>query len=187
MFQDTIIFIGIFIAITILLLLTFLARWLKKPQSGQAFVRTGAGGIKVSFTPIVVVPVLHQLDIIDITLKNLVAEQSGKEALLSQDGLKLDVKAQFSILVNPTDVKQVAHTFGAEKTFDQKFLEETFLPKFNQGLRMIAKQMPSSQIQDDTEDYLHKVVEWIERAEALHGYSLESMTILYVREQESNS
>ena len=57
-------------------LLAFLAvalilSWYKKVPHGKAIVRTGWGGVKISFNGIIVVPVFHKMEMMDIYIKKL--------------------------------------------------------------------------------------------------------------------
>ena len=61
--------IGGSIVIVLLGLIAMVAKWYRKTSQGQALVKTGVGGTKVSFNGILIVPVLHKLELMDISLK----------------------------------------------------------------------------------------------------------------------
>ena len=54
--------------IVVLGILAMVAKWYRKAAQGQALVKTGVGGTKVSFNGKLIIPVLHRLEIMDISL-----------------------------------------------------------------------------------------------------------------------
>ena len=107
----------ILIVVIVLLLFGFIAmiaRFYKKTTQGQALVRTGFGGIKVSFNGMMVVPVLHRLEVMDISLSTITIEREGKDGLVCKDNLRADIKVAFFVRVNELDedVKKVAQAVG---------------------------------------------------------------------------
>ena len=89
---------------------SILVKMYQKAVQGEALVRTGLGDTKVSFSGMFVVPVLHKLEVMDITLKSMVIARHGSEGLVCKDNLRADVKVNFFVRVNktPADVIQVA-------------------------------------------------------------------------------
>ena len=58
-------------AIVVLLgIIALIARFYRKPSQGTVLVRTG-GSLRVSTTGMMVVPVFHKLEVMDIALKNV--------------------------------------------------------------------------------------------------------------------
>ena len=70
----------------------------RKAQRGQALIRTGVGGTKVSFNGMGVIPVLHRLETIDISLKRVEIDRTAKNGLICKDNMRADIKVAFFVL-----------------------------------------------------------------------------------------
>ncbi|RYD41134.1 MAG: flotillin family protein, partial [Verrucomicrobiaceae bacterium] len=86
----------------------------RKAQRGQALIRTGVGGTKVSFNGMGIIPVLHRLETIDISLKRVEIDRTAKNGLICKDNMRADIKVAFFVRVNQTeeDVLRVAQSVG---------------------------------------------------------------------------
>jgi flotillin len=91
------IIVGIFIGILILF-----SRFFRKVTQGQAIVRNGIGGTKVSFNGMIVIPVAHQAEYMDISVKRIEIERKANEGLICKDNLRADIKVAFFVRVNKT-------------------------------------------------------------------------------------
>ena len=82
----------------------------KKVDQSKAIVRNGLGGAKVSFDGMWVIPILHQWEIMDVSVKSVEIERVGKDGLICHDNLRADIKVAFFVRVNHTeeDVLRVA-------------------------------------------------------------------------------
>ena len=122
--------------ILLLGIISLLIKWFKKTEQGKALVRTGSGGTKVTFSGFFVVPVLHRMEIMDITVKTIVISRMGKDGLICQDNMRADIKVNFFVRVNKTkeDVIKVAQTIGCHRASDQDKLVELFEAKFSEAL-----------------------------------------------------
>ena len=103
------IIVGIFLGVLILF-----SRFFRKVTQGQAIVRNGIGGTKVSFNGMIVIPVAHQAEYMDISVKRIEIERKATEGLICQDNLRADIKVAFFVRVNktPEDVLRVAQCVG---------------------------------------------------------------------------
>ncbi len=97
--------------------LIMLARMWHKATQGQALVRTGLGGTQVSFSGSLVVPVIHRMEVMDITVKTIMIARTGKEGLICRDNMRADIKVTFFVRVNKSneDVKRVAEAIGCSR------------------------------------------------------------------------
>ncbi len=87
----------------------------RKASANMAFVRTGMGGaVVVRDAGRIVAPVVHQVVPVSLETMKLEVERMGQDALITQDNLRVDVKAEFYIRVNPTeeDILQAARSLG---------------------------------------------------------------------------
>ena len=55
-----------------------ISRFYRKVEQGQALVRNGMGGTKVSFSGMIVLPILHQPEYMDISVKRVEIDRNGK-------------------------------------------------------------------------------------------------------------
>ena len=91
MFQSTLVITAIVIVVLVIGFIAMLSQWYKKASQGQALVRTGLGGTKVSFNGIMNVPVLHKMEVMDIALKTILIERHGKDGLVCRDNMRADI------------------------------------------------------------------------------------------------
>ena len=76
----------------------------RKIPQGSAIIRTGMGGVQVAFdSGIFVFPVLHRMEIMDISVKRIEIERKGKNGLICRDNMRADIKVAFFIKVNNSD------------------------------------------------------------------------------------
>lgn len=168
-----IIFIGI---------LTAIIKMYNKALQGQALVRTGLGGTKVSFSGIFVVPVIHKLEVMDITLKTIVISRTGKEGLICQDNMRADIKVTFFVRVNQTieDVKQVAQSIGSYRASNQADLELLFDAKFSEALKTVGKNFEFVELYSARDRFKQEILNII--GTDLNGYVLDDCAIDYLEQ-----
>ena len=124
--------IGIIVIAVILLIvigmIVLIAKWYKKVAQGEALVRTGVGGVKVSFNGMFVVPVFHRAEVMDISVKAMEINRMGKDGLICHDNLRADIKVVFFVRVNKSmeDVVNVAQTIGCGRASDIQTLNNLF-------------------------------------------------------------
>ena len=64
---------------------------IRKIQPGRAGVKTGWGGIKVSFDWMVRMPLVQTYHIVDISVKKLEIARKGKDGLVCKDNIRADI------------------------------------------------------------------------------------------------
>ena len=99
----------LFLMLAIGLIYTFVKLY-QKVEQGTALVRNGLGGTKVSFGGMMVLPVVHRAERMDISVKRIEIYRHGEDGLICQDNIRADIKVAFFVRVNKTvqDVEQVA-------------------------------------------------------------------------------
>ena len=87
-----------------------------KVSQGSAMIRNGLGGSNVSFSGMVVFPIIHWSELMDISVRRIEVDRRGKEGLICKDNLRADVKVVFFVRVNnsPQSVLQVAQSIGGQ-------------------------------------------------------------------------
>ena len=83
------------IVIAVLGFLCMYAIFYKKVLQGIVIIRNGAGGSKVSFSGIFVIPILHHAEKMDIQVKRVEISREGKDGLVCQDNIRADIKVVF--------------------------------------------------------------------------------------------
>lgn len=180
------IFTIVFVAMVIMLfvLISLFIKWYQKPTMGKAIVRTGSGGAEVCFEKgIFVVPVLHQFELIDLTMKSFVVDLSAKDAIILEDGLKIDVKVMFFIRIpnNREDVLRVATTIGCEKASKKETVKELFFIKFSEKIKEVAANLGTKS--KDKARFRETLLHTIGRD--LNGFVLDYCAIEYLKVAES--
>jgi len=170
-------FVVIGLVIIILLgMLAMLSKWYHKAKMGQALVRNGIGGHQVSFSGIIVVPVLHQIEILDTTIKHLVFTKTGPDALITRDNVRVDIKITFSVGVNQDhlDVLKVAQSVGCENTFSMEALIPLFEGEFMEKLGITVRETDYSILYSNQDALTAKLRETIKH---LNGFVLHDVVI----------
>lgn len=113
-----------------------LSKFYKKVPQGNAWIRSGVDGPRVSFGGILFIPLLHRLEIMDITAKKIELRHFGDKALRTKDGVNLDAQVGIVLRIEPTaeNVLFAAQTHGAFKASDQEQIEKLFCDRFEEGL-----------------------------------------------------
>ena len=182
MFSETL-NIGLIVAAIIIFgLIAMIVGWYKKANQGQAIVRTGIGGTKVSFSGMLVIPVIHKFEIMDITLKTIVTDRSASDGLICKDNLRADIKVNFFVRVNPTreDVSQVAQSIGCRRASDQASLEILFDSKFSEALKTVGKKFDFEQLYNTRDEFKAEILQII--GTDLNGYILDDCAIDYLEQ-----
>lgn len=167
--------------------LAVIAKMYKKAVQGEALLRTGMGDAKVSFSGIIVVPILHTLEVMDIKLKTIVISRAGAEGLVCKDNLRADVKVNFFIRVNKThdDVVNVAQSIGAHRASDPVALESLFDAKFSEALKTVGKHFDFIELYNSREQFKQEILRII--GTDLNGYVLDDCAIDYLEQTPLHS
>ncbi len=173
---------GFFLIVILLGIIILVIKTYKKAKQGQSLVRTGSGGTKVSFSGIFVIPVLHKMEIMDITLKTIVIDRSSSEGLICKDNMRADIKVAFFVRVNKTteDVIQVAQSIGCYRASDQEMLINLFDAKFSEALKTVGKQFDFVELYNSREKFKLEILQAI--GTDLNGYVLDDCAIDYLEQ-----
>jgi len=179
---------GILTALIIIVILfgiiAMFARFIRKIPQGKVLVRNGLGGTKVSFDWILVLPILHRIEIMDISVKRIEIERSKIDGLVCMDNLRADIKVVFFVRVNPekVDVLKVAKSLGCDKASDQKTLTEFFDAKFSEALKTVGKKFDFVQLYTNRDQFKHEILQVI--GTDLNGYLLDDAAIDYLEQTD---
>lgn len=166
----------------IVMLFYLVVKWFKKVPQGVAMVRTGAGGAKVSFNAIFVIPVLHKMELMDISLKTLKIHRHGKDGLICQDNVRADIEVAFFVRVNKTveNVVKVAQTIGCERASKQDTLVTLFDAKFSEALKTVGRRFDFIELYSEREKFKAEILNII--GTDLNGYHLDDCAIDYLEQ-----
>ena len=179
---QVVILIVVVVAIAVIGLLMLFVKMYHKAVQGEALVRTGSGDVKVSFSGILVMPVLHKLEIMDITLKTMEISRVGKDGLICKDNMRADIKVSFFMRVNKTkeDVVHVAQSIGCSRASDPDQLQLLFDAKFSEALKTVGKHFEFVELYNSRANFKDKILEEI--GTDLNGYILDDCAIDYLEQ-----
>ncbi|MHC4779853.1 MAG: SPFH domain-containing protein, partial [Planctomycetota bacterium] len=109
----------------------------KKAKADEAFVRTGMGGAKVfSDSGGFIVPLVHEMKWISLETMRLEVERKSKDALITNDKFRVDVKVEFYIRVpaRSDQILTAARSLG-EKSLSAESVKELVEAKLVGALR----------------------------------------------------
>ncbi|MFT2010865.1 flotillin family protein [Pontibacter sp. 13R65] len=174
--------VTIMLVVAFIGLIAFVIKMYQKAIQGEALVRTGLGDTLVSFSGIFVVPVIHKLEVMDITLKTIVISRTGAEGLICKDNLRADIKVNFFLRVNktPEDVIQVAQSIGCKRASDHAALEGLFDAKFSEALKTVGKHFDFVDLYQSREEFKRQILQTI--GTDLNGYVLDDCAIDYLEQ-----
>ncbi len=171
------------VIITVGLLALFSVFYHKIEQS-KVLIRNGVGGQVVCFTGLIVVPVIHRFEIMDISVKRVEIAREGKDGLICQDNLRADIRVAFFVRVNQEkeDVLKVAQLIGCKKASDPTTLMEFFDAKFSEALKTVGKKFDFIQLYTDREKFKNEILQII--GTDLNGYVLDDAAIDYLEQTD---
>jgi uncharacterized membrane protein YqiK len=171
--------IGIFIGVLILF-----SRFYRKVQQGQAIVRNGIGGTHVSFNGMIVIPVAHQAEYMDISVKRVEIERKATEGLICRDNIRADIKVAFFVRVNktPEDVLRVAQSVGCARASNVDMIRTLFDAKFSEALKTVGKRFDFVQLYNERDTFKSEILKVI--GTDLNGFALDDCAIDFLEQTQ---
>lgn len=169
----------------LLVIIGVLGLFYKKIPQGKSIVRTGVGGTKVAFNKgMYVVPVLHKMEIMDISLKKVQIERMEHDGLICKDNIRADIKVAFFVRVNKSvnDVINVAQSIGCERASDISTLKDIFEAKFSEALKTVGKKFDFIELYEARREFRDEIIDII--GTDLNGYVLDDCAIDYLEQTE---
>ena len=166
--------------------LALLVKCYQKVCQGQALIRNGVGGTKVSFSGMFVIPILHRAEYMDISVKRIEIDRRAEQGLICKDNLRADIVVAFFVRVNNTmqDVVKVAQSLGCVRASDRQALVELFDAKFSEALKTVGKQFDFSELYTNRMRFREQILEII--GTDLSGYILEDAAIDYLEQTDKS-
>lgn len=182
-----IILISIGSAVLIVLgLLALFSRFYRKVEQSKVIVRNGVGGPTVCFGGMLVLPIIHRHEVMDISVKRVEIAREGKDGLICKDNLRADIRVAFFVRVNQTreDVLKVAQLLGCQKASDPTTLMEFFDAKFSEALKTVGKKFDFVQLYTERETFKNEILQII--GTDLNGYVMDDAAIDYLEQTDVN-
>lgn len=153
-----------------------------KVEQGRALVRNGIGGTKVSFSGMVVLPIIHKVELIDISVKRVEIDRNGKNGLICMDNMRADIKVAFFVRVNQTsqDVLKVAQAVGCDRASSLAALVDLFDAKFSEALKTVGRQFEFVDLYNSRDKLKEGILRTI--GTDLNGFVLEDVAIDYLEQ-----
>ncbi|MFN0069479.1 MAG: flotillin family protein [Limisphaerales bacterium] len=154
----------------------------RKIQPGRAGVKTGWGGVKVSFDWMTQFPVLQTFHVVDISVKKLEIARKGKDGLVCKDNIRADIVVAFYIRVEATEesVRKVSQMLTPERVSDLAQLRELFEAKFSEALKTAGKQMEFHELFTERTKFRDQIQGTI--GKDLDGFFLQDVAIDYLEQ-----
>ncbi len=161
---------------------TLASQFYKKVEQGEAIIRNGMGGTKVSFSGMFVVPVIHFWERMEISVKRIEIFRQGEQGLICRDNIRADIKVAFFVRVNKTaeDVTLVAQTLGCKRASLESSLVELFDAKFSEALKTVGKQFDFVELYNSRDRFKEEILKVI--GTDLNGYRLDDCAIDYLEQ-----
>lgn len=177
--------IGVLVAVLALIALGVLftvGRLFRKVEQGKALIISRTRQVDVTFTGAVVLPVLHNAELMDISVKTIEIQRTGREGLICQDNIRADIHLTFFVRVNKTkeDVIKVAQAIGTERASHQATLQALFSAKFSEALKTVGKQLDFVDLYTHREHFRDQIIQVI--GTDLNGYHLEDCAIDFLEQ-----
>lgn len=163
-------------------LLIMFSKFYRKVEQGQALIKNGLGGTKVSFSGMVIVPIIHRFEMMDITVKRIMIDRAGEEGLICKDNMRADIKVAFFIRVNKTteDVERVAQSIGCDRASNREALQGLFEAKFSEALKTVGKQFNFVDLYNSREQFKDEILKII--GTDLNGYVMDDAAIDFLEQ-----
>ncbi len=175
------------VASLVVVLIVVGAIWLlltcyRKVEKGQALVRTGGARTKVIFNGGFVVPIIHRAELIDISVKRIEVDRTGKNGLICQDNMRADIKVVFFVRINNVeqDVLKVADSIGCQRASSEPEIRALFDAKFSEALKTVGKRFMFIHLYEDRDKFRDAILKVI--GTDLNGYILEDAAIDYLEQ-----
>jgi uncharacterized membrane protein YqiK len=149
--------------------------WRSVPSGTALIVKKMGGSDLVTFDGgALVLPFIHQAEVIDIALKTFEVACRGA---VCRDDAKVDVFVTFYVRVNRTreDVLKVAQSLGCARASEQRAIEELFRPKCTEAILTVAAKLALAEMHGKREEFKDSIIMLI--GKDLNGFILDDAAI----------
>ncbi len=175
----SILFIAGAIVVGLIVIGLIFAKLYTRATKETAFVRTGLGGEKViKDGGALVLPVVHEIIPVNMNTLRIEVEKIQKDALITKDRMRVDVKADFYLRVAPNanGISMAAQTLGTRTTRAEE-VKKLMESKFVDVLRAVAAEMSMTEMHEQRADFVQKVQQSVANDLEKNGLELESVSL----------
>jgi uncharacterized membrane protein YqiK len=161
------------------ILLALYMKLYRKTLADEAFVRTGKGDARVVVDGgAFVIPIFHKLLPVSLTTMRLDVARRGEDALITGDNLRVDIKAEFFIKVQPNEsaILAAARSLG-EKSVSADNIAALVMEKLISALRTVAATKSLIELHTKRDEFAAAVQQIVTNDLQENGLTLESVTI----------
>lgn len=166
------------------------SRFLRKASPGTALVKTGFGLNKagISTSSAVVIPLLHKVDIMDLTVKTVRIRRRKSDSLSCADGIRAEVEVDFYIKINQIDedIRKVASSVGCARASSLETIRELFEAKFSDALKTAGSKLSFDQLYQNRKEFKDEILKALgqegDNDVVLNGYILDDVAIQYLEQ-----
>ena len=169
-----VVFIGFAVAVS---------RFYRKVGPEEALVITGWRGLKVATGEgIIVIPILHRADQMDLSVKRIEIARKGEAGLICRDNIRADIEVAFFVRVNNTvaDISNVAQSLGCRRASSREALVELFDAKFSEALKTVGKHFDFVELYNERDKFKEEILKII--GTDLNGYILDDCAIDFLEQ-----
>lgn len=170
--------VGILILIGLVLAVCAVyATFLKKVKKGFAGIRTGVGGTEIAFDKMIVFPVFHRYEEMDISVKRIEVDRRAHNGLICKDNMRADINVVFFVRVNnlKEDVRNVASSIGCDRASSEQGIAALFDAKFSEALKTVGKRFDFIELYEERDTFRDEIVKVI--GTDLNGFVLDDCAI----------
>ena len=166
--------------------MVMIIRCWRKVEQGTALIITGGKNPTVHFSKAILLPLVRQAEIMDISVRRIEIFRHGPQGLVCLDNVRADIKVAFFVRVNNNeeDVLKVAQSIGAARASETEKLEELFEAKFSEALKSVGKKFEFVALYTSREEFKDEILKIIGRD--LNGYILDDAAIDYLEQTPMN-
>ena len=188
--MPTFVFVAAGIILFLIFLVALLRAFLKKASPGTALVKTGFGlqRASISTSSAIVIPLLHKIETIDLTVKTVRIKRREHESLSCKDGIRAEVEVDFYIKINAMDedIRRVASAVGCERASDIGIIRELFEAKFSDALKTAGSKLTFDSLYQNRTEFREQIITALgqesENDVILNGYRLDDVAIQYLEQ-----
>lgn len=170
--------------------MALLSSFLKKAAPGTALVKTGLGLSKaqISTSSSIVVPLLHRIETIDLTVKIVKISRRGSDSLSCADGIRAEVEVDFYVKINSLedDIRRVATTIGCSRASALDTIKELFEAKLADALKTAGAKLTFDQLYQNRHQFRDEILIALGHSQGgdvvLNGYRLDDVAIHYLEQ-----
>lgn len=181
---QTAVIVTVVLLVLVGMIATVLGMFYVKVGPDEALIVTGGSKDMrvVTGGGMIVVPVFHHKERMDLTLKSFEIARQGSEGLICRDNIRADIKVAFFIRVDKSEeeIREVAQSIGARRCSQIDTLRELFDAKFSEALKTVGKQFDFVDLYDKRDQFKDQILRVI--GTDLNGYRLDDAAIDYLEQ-----